>query len=363
MDLNEYIVKKFHTIAMQTKIQFCAAEKQNKKKKTHTQKNATWRKMSSTSKKAKEATKARKGGANRIVVTPACESHGTAVESTAAPHKQDSASVDDELVLSQIAKASKSTNVHAADRVSNLGAPRERQEFTELRAVASAPHTVRIVVCVPRSWRVVQHEEKTEKTEKTEKNEKEKPDSRVDDGDDDDDAFVDATTMLLLPTDTINDVIAALSDALPLVTRVRLALADGVALDPSLQIGALTTRLSSASSSSITLSPFVPTRLFAKRAVYDIGSVIAHIDRFVTVVDVASFRTPEFDEQAPAISEFIVPRDVLAVPLAASIAAANEIPDSHYDVLGVVDKAVAPRSPIFTPPFSPALQSTPVCAR
>jgi hypothetical protein len=126
--------------------------------------------MSSTSKKAKEATKARKGGANRIVVTPACESHGTAVESTAAPHKQDSASVDDELVLSQIAKASKSTNVHAADRVSNLGAPRERQEFTELRAVASAPHTVRIVVCVPRSWRVVQQdEEKRKKTEKTKK--------------------------------------------------------------------------------------------------------------------------------------------------------------------------------------------------
>jgi hypothetical protein len=182
---------------------------------------------------------------------------------------------------------------------------------------------------------------KEKKRKKQKKFEKEKPDSRVDDGDDDDDAFVDATTMLLLPTDTINDVIAALSDALPLVTRVRLALADGVALDPSLQIGALTTRLSSASSSSITLSPFVPTRLFAKRAVYDIGSVIAHIDRFVTVVDVASFRTPEFDEQAPAISEFIVPRDVLAVPLAASIAAANEIPDSHYDVLGVVDKAVA----------------------
>ena len=152
-------------------------------------------------------------------------------------------------------------------------------------------------------------------------------------------------TVQVLPSDCVVDVQSMLSDALPFCTRVRLSLADHVALESSLQIGAL------AAHAAVELSPFRSTRLYAKRAQYDVGAVVAHVDRFVHTVDAVRLRVPDLDPALPNVFELVVSHDAIVDPDGAAARASLALPDTHFDVLGVVDKAGKLATGDFYPPF------------
>jgi hypothetical protein len=213
------------------------------------------------------------------------------------------------------------TTTTTTNASSSVGSRREQQARAEQEAAAAAPHSVRITLAAPRAWLVAPSEGSGG------------------------DAYEDVMTVQMLPSDCVVDVQSMLSDALPFCTRVRLSLADHVALEPSLQIGAL------AAHASVQLSPFRSTRLYAKRAQYDVGAVVAHVDRFVHTVDVVRLRVPDLDPALPNVFELVVSHDAIVDPDGAAARASLALPDTHFDVLGVVDKAGKLATGDFYPPF------------